>query len=184
MDVDIERARSVALDITLSSRTTYGAIADIESRADFFGAMHQATGAVWFGVAENTSRTQLQGPEYDVGSTLTGVAAALPFSWFGTTTLDQWRDAAGLQIMDSGYDNFMEAYTQPWLDMNEWSKRQLSTEQHDLGLQDIHERHVPGFPFGVKEIIEWRGGVDDLLDPEERVRTGCRLMGFAEDCGD
>lgn len=72
MDVDIERARSVALDITLSSRTTYGAIADIESRADFFGAMRQATGAVWFGVAENTSRTQLQGPEYDVGSTLTG----------------------------------------------------------------------------------------------------------------
>ena len=184
MDVDIERARSVALDITLSSRTTYGAIADIESRADFFGAMRQATGAVWFGVAENTSRTQLQGPEYDVGSTLTGVAAALPFSWLGTTTLDQWRDAAGLQIMDSGYDNFMEAYTQPWLDMNEWSKRQLSTEQHDPGLQDIHERHVPGFPFGVKEIIEWRGGVDDLLDPEERVRTGCRLMGFAEDCGD
>lgn len=86
--------------------------------------------------------------------------------------------------MDSGYDNFMEACTQPWLDMNEWSKRQLSTEQHDPGLQDIHERHVPGFPFGVKEIIEWRGGVDDLLDPEERVRTGCRLMGFAEDCGD
>lgn len=51
-------------------------------------------------------------------------------------------------------------------------------------LQSIHEEYVPGFAPFTKWGIEFLGGLEDFLDPNERIKGGCERMGLSEGCGD
>ncbi|MCW0376086.1 hypothetical protein NB691_002920 [Xanthomonas sacchari] len=175
MDGDIDRSRNLVLGTVFNNKVAYGAIDDIESRADFFGAMYQQTGAIWFKAAENQSRTNLSGTLFDLGATYNWAAGK------GDVMTD-WRSAAGNQIMKNGFESFKDIYVDKSMDSLKWSLMQLGNEQRDPVLQKIHEKYLnemaPGTVTGMQKI----GGVDDLLDPEQRVNTGCRNMGLKNGC--
>lgn len=112
MDADIERSRKVALDLVFGDRQVYGAINDIEPRADFFGAMYQQTGAVWFEAAEDQSRTNLSGPLFELG---------VLYNFGKEDVMQKWRAAAGNEIMKHGYAGFYKIYSNPQIDPSSWS---------------------------------------------------------------
>ncbi|MBV7307029.1 hemagglutinin repeat-containing protein, partial [Xanthomonas vasicola pv. vasculorum] len=177
MDDDIKASRKSTLDLVFSDRQVYAAINDIIPRADFFGAMAGQTGAVWFGAAESQSRGNLSGPGFDL---LAG--------WnklFGAgDVMSAWRSAAGDQIMKNGHDSFSSIYYgKDSIDPMQWSFEQLGNEQRDPALQKIHEKYVGMMKgWGTVSVMQFFGGVDDLLNPEERVKTGCKNMGYDSGC--
>ena len=170
MGSDINRSRVVVLDQSLNGGS-YGAVDNIETRADFFGAMGEQTGAPWFKPAEDVSRDYLQGSLFDFGDRLNG------------RNLSKWRDAAGNEIMKNGSNNFRSIYNNPTQDVNQWSVNQLVNEQNDPKLQTIHQQYIPGFKGGVRWGMETLGGVSDLLSPTERIKAGCEMMGMISNCG-
>lgn len=51
----------------------------------------------------------------------------------------EWRQSQ-FPVPASGYANFLEVYTQPWIDMDDWSVHQLLNEQHDLVFSEFMKR--------------------------------------------
>ena len=139
--------------------------------------MHKETGEVWFEAAERTSREQLQGPLYKIGNQINKL--------FTGVGLDDWRSAAGEQIMSHGYGNFLKVYEGLNAESSSgWSIAQLVSEQRDPGLQAIHEDYIQNWMWGLKGVTEAVGGTEDILDPAERISTGCRAMGMEKGCGE
>ncbi|MGS0547039.1 hemagglutinin repeat-containing protein [Xanthomonas oryzae] len=103
MDDDIKDSRKSTLDLVFGDRQVYAAINDIIPRADFFGAMARQTGAVWFAAAESQSRANLSGPLFEVAKYYNKMFGA-------DDVMDNWRSAAGNQIMSHGYDYFNKIY--------------------------------------------------------------------------
>ncbi|WP_196297408.1 hypothetical protein, partial [Xanthomonas albilineans] len=155
-------------------RQVYAAINDIIPRADFFGAMARQTGAVWFAVAENQSRTNLSGPIFGLGDSYNKF-------WVGTV-MEDWRSAAGNEIMSHGYDSFNKIYMDRSVDPVQWSLAQIGNEQRDPVLQKIHENYIKKMAWPSVELMQKIGGVENIFDPESRVDTGCRNMGFSNGC--
>ncbi|WP_307753629.1 hemagglutinin repeat-containing protein [Xanthomonas albilineans] len=177
MDGDINSSRKNTLDLVFGNRQAYAAINDIIPRADFFGAMARQTGAVWFAAAESQSRGNLSGPGFDL---LAGWNKA-----FGAgDVMSAWRSAAGDQIMKNGHDSFSSIYYGgASIDPVQWSFNQLGNEQRDPILQKIHEKYVGMMKgWGTVSAMQIFGRVDDLLNPEERIKTGCKNMGYGSDC--
>ncbi|RQO36238.1 hypothetical protein DBR37_07905 [Herminiimonas sp. KBW02] len=168
MDNDIARTRNDMLGLIIGSSALYSAINDIESRADFFGTMYAQTGAVWFREAEKVSRNDLQGMLFELGNKL--------------NQLGSWRDEAGKVIMSSGYDEFKNIYNNPNIDPTLWSIDRLKNEQNNIELQKIHEKFIPQFAVGTKGFMEWKGKVGNILDSNERIKTGCINMGITQGC--
>ncbi|WP_343122702.1 DUF6862 domain-containing protein, partial [Xanthomonas albilineans] len=176
MDGDIKNSRKSTLDLVFGDRQVYAAINDIIPRADFFGAMARQTGAVWFAEAESQSRGNLSGPGFDF-------LAGWNKRWGAGDVMSAWRSAAGNEIMSNGYDNFSKIYFgQGKIDVKDWSIMQLASEQRDPVLQRIHEIYVNKMRGGTVPIMEFFGGVDHLLKPEDRINTGCRNMGYGDGC--
>jgi filamentous hemagglutinin len=149
---------------------SFVAVNNIETRADFFGAMKQQTDAPWFSVAENVSRNDLQGCMFNAADAANG------------GELSAWRDAAGIKIMQGGYASFQSIYNNPTLNINNWSVNQLVSEQNNL--QSIDQQYLTNLPFpGTKPVMQLFGGVSDILNPAERIKTGCIKMGMSADCG-
>nr|WP_308694516.1 hemagglutinin repeat-containing protein [Xanthomonas albilineans] len=176
MDGDIKDSRKSTLDLVFGDRQVYAAINDIIPRADFFGAMARQTGAVWFAAAENQSRTNLSNWLFEGG--------AYYNKFFGSgNVMEDWRSAAGNEIMSSGHDSFSEIYFGGGaMDSRQWSIRQLGKEQRDPILQEIHVKYMGKMVRGTVYGMEIIGGVDDMLDPEGRINTGCRSMGMQNGC--
>ena len=168
MVTDINRSRVVVLDQTLDGGS-YKAVNNIETRADFFGAMGQQTGAPWFKTAEDVSRNDLQGVPFNVGDSLSG------------GQLSAWRDAAGNVIMQNGLNNFRSIYNDPTTNINTWSVNQLVSEQNKL--QPINQQYLSNSMPVIKLGMELKGGVTDILSPAERIKTGCIKMGMPANCG-
>ncbi|AKO21211.1 hemagglutinin repeat-containing protein [Xanthomonas oryzae] len=176
MDDDIEVSRKTALDLIFSNRQIYGAINNIDARADFFGAMAYQTDAAWFSAAEAQSRKNLSGFIF-------GAAVVWNMLWLGGDVMTDWRAAAGNQIMANGHDNFKFIYDSAGkVDAAQWSLNQLGNEQRDPVIQKIHEKYTKNMKMGTVPIMEFMGGVDDLLNPEDRVDAGCRNMGYDAGC--
>lgn len=171
MGSDINRSRVVALDQTLNDGS-YGAVNNINTRADFFGAMYTQTGAPWFQTAEGVSRNDLQGGLFDFGNYMSG------------GQMIQWRDAAGSEILKYGFDNFLSIYNDPNQNVDQWSVNQLVREQNDPLLEAVHKQYFSVQPLkAFKPMMELIGGVNDLLSPSDRITAGCVHMGFAANCG-
>ena len=168
MATDLNRSRVVVLDQTLNGGS-YKAVSNIETRADFFGAMNQQTGAPWFKTAENVSRNDLQGGLFNIGDGL------------NSGQLSTWRDAAGNVIMQNGLNSFQSIYNNPAQDVNQWSVKQLVNEQNKL--QPIDLQYLSNLNPVVKFGMELKGGVTDILSPAERIKTGCIKMGMPANCG-
>ncbi|MBB5866530.1 filamentous hemagglutinin [Xanthomonas arboricola] len=176
MDSDIVKSRKNALDLIFNSSEAYSAIDDIDARSDFFGAMARQTGAIWFSAAESQSRENLSGFNFSAGALWNKILGA-------GDVMNDWRSAAGNQIMFNGHDAFKYIYNgQGKVNPTQWSLIQLGSEQRDPILQKIHENFTKNMAWPTVESMQYIGGVKDLLDPEERVNTGCRNMGFQGGC--
>nr|WP_237761443.1 hemagglutinin repeat-containing protein [Xanthomonas oryzae] len=175
MDDDIKDSRKSTLDMVFGDRQVYAAINDIIPRADFFGAMARQTGAVWFAAAESQSRANLSGPLFEVAKYYNKMFGA-------DDVMDNWRSAAGNQIMSHGYNYFNKIYVDGSIDPTQWSLFQLGNEQRDPVLQKIHENYIKNMTWPSRQLMQKIGGVKDVLDPESRVNTGCGNMGFSDGC--
>ncbi|AKK65420.1 hypothetical protein FE36_17210 [Xanthomonas oryzae pv. oryzicola] len=166
------------LDLVFGDRQVYAAINDIIPRADFFGAMARQTGAVWFAAAESQSRVNLSGPGFDF-------LAGWNKYWGAGDVMDNWRSAAGNEIMSHGYGNFSDIYFNGnKIDLKEWSVKQLVSEQNDPSLQVIHEYYIKNMTQATIYLMQKAGHVDNVLNPSDRVNTGCVNMGYGKGCGD
>ncbi|MHB1116272.1 hemagglutinin repeat-containing protein [Sideroxydans sp.] len=177
MTTDINRSRVVVLDQTLNGGS-YSAVDNIETRADFFGAMGQQTGAPWFKTAEDVSRNDLQGWKITSGDWKYPLGNA-----YNLGDVTTWRDVAGNQIMKNGYENFRSIYNDPNQNLYRWSVNQLVHEQTDPKLQDIHQKYIPNFNWPTKSVMEHFGKVNDILNTQDRISAGCLRMGYASNCG-
>ncbi|PPU91304.1 hypothetical protein XalbCFBP2523_15205 [Xanthomonas albilineans] len=178
MDNDIKDSRKSTLDLVFSDRQIYAAINDIMPRADFFGAMARQTGAVWFAAAESQSRGNLSGPGFDL-------LAGWNKYWGASDVMSAWRSAAGNEIMSNGYGNFSDIYFNGnKMDVKDWSIKQLVREQIDPSLQIIHEHYIKDMTQATIYLMQKAGHVDNLLNPNDRVNTGCVNMGYGKGCGD
>ncbi|QEO99729.1 hypothetical protein XOCgx_4742 [Xanthomonas oryzae pv. oryzicola] len=178
MDDDIKDSRKSTLDMVFGDRQVYAAINDIIPRADFFGAMARQTGAAWFGAAESQSRVNLSGPDFDF-------LAGWNKYWGAGDVMDNWRSAAGNEIMSHGYGNFSDIYFYGnKIDLKEWSVKQLVSEQNDPSLQVIHEYYIKNMTQATIYLMQKAGHVDNVLNPSDRVNTGCVNMGYGKGCGD
>src|SRR5690606_39635608 len=85
---------------------------------------------------------------------------------------DDWRSAAGDQIMSNGYGDFLQIYEGLAGDPgSNWSVMRLISEQQDPGLQSIHERYIDAWMWGLKKMTEVVGEVENILDSRERFRS-------------
>jgi hypothetical protein len=136
MAQDILRSRAVVLD-QIFRGNSYDILknTDIETRADFFGAMAEVTKAQWFGAAEQTSREDLQG----IGFNAMALLFALD-NLSNPTLLNQWRQAGGNTVMIAGQANFTEAYSNKNIDPAKWTYDQLVQEQK--ALQPIYDNYL------------------------------------------
>ena len=136
MAQDILRSRAVVLD-QIFRGNSYDILknTDIETRADFFGAMAEVTKAQWFGAAEQTSREDLQG----IGFNAMALLFALD-NLSNPTLLNQWRQAGGNTVMIAGQANFTEAYSNQNIDPAKWTYDQLVQEQK--ALQPIYDNYL------------------------------------------
>ena len=176
MAQDILRSRAVVLD-QIFRGNSYDILknTDIETRADFFGAMAEVTKAQWFGAAEQTSREDLQG----IGFNAMALLFALD-NLSNPTLLNQWRQAGGNTVMIAGQANFTEAYTNKNIDPAKWTYDQLVQEQK--ALQPIYDNYLSD-PRNVANVTTMNAFIlaqnpslgfnFTILNQGDRVKIGC-----------
>lgn len=176
---DIADSTKRVLDTALNSG--YKAIDDIESRADFFGAMYGYTGQDWFKSAESVSRNDLQGAKWDAGNNLSYFDGNGNYN--PRYILNRWREDAGNVIMTDNQNRFQWIYNNRFEPnaVKNWSVYQLQQEQNDSNLQNIHEFYYPHWNLGVQRIANWKAG-GSLLNSLDRIRTGCKSMNKPSNC--
>ena len=172
---DILDSRKRVLDV--ANYSGYSAINDIESRADYFGAMYAYTGQVWFKAAEQVSRDDLQGAQFQAGNVLSNPSS--PYS------LSQWRNEAGSVIMNDAQGRFQWIYNNRYEPnaVKNWSVYQLEQEQNDFNLQRVHEKYYPNWNLAVRYAADKKAN-GSLLNPQDRIKTGCLSMGKPANCGE
>lgn len=164
----------------------YKAVNDIDTRADFFSAMYLKTGATWFLAAEKTSRNNLSGILFNMGSVYDQAFQTIrdinKMDQQTQTTLLKWRSEAGDAIMKLGYADFKNVYQNyKTIDLKQWSIQRLVDEQ--VALQPIHEKYVPKLSPSLRTVMQGVGNVTDLLNVQDRINTGCEAMGYTVQCG-
>lgn len=188
LKIDQTRTRDLMLSkIFENPDAFYKAINNIDTRADFFSAMYQKTGAVWFKLADDTSRGDLQGIIFGSGNLFhniitTTVENVSSFDNKSQYNLENWRSEAGKVIMSTGYESFKNVF-QNYQNVNitQWSIDHLVSEQ--VALQSVHEKYIPNFVAPIRIMMESIGNVSDILNIQSRINTGCIRMGLKELCG-
>lgn len=64
---------------------------------------------------------------------------------------------------------------------NTWSYQRLINEQHNSELQKIHEKHYASW-WGTTQWWSDRQAGENFLDPNQRVRVGCKDMPEVKGC--
>lgn len=162
-------------------------IDDINTRANFFAVNHlyyqgSSLPVRWFGIADKVSRECLTG----LGAK--HCASYLPFAGsklFGNPPIYRWRQAGGITVLATSFDNFKALFNGGFSDPVTWDIHQLNNEQ--TALQPIHEQYLATHPMFVKANktvfrLRIKGGVN-ILDKADRVRYGCFRMGYRAEQG-
>jgi filamentous hemagglutinin len=170
---DIATSMKKVLDTALNN--SYGSINSIGSRADFFGAMGAYTNQEWFFAAENVSRKDLGTGTFQISS-----YAFSPNNY----SLVQWREAAGNVIMSDNQAAFQWIYQNRFNQnanalgtngIKNWSLYQISHEQNDPNLQNVHEQYYSQWSYPLQQLINQQAG-GNFLDPSIRVNKGVTEM--------
>lgn len=150
----------------------------------FFKKDHYSTetGAKWFKVAADTSRKSLSGFLFNMGDFWHGLFNDPVLNNNEKYSLTKWRNEAGNVIIKFGYKDFKNVYqNHSTTDLQQWSIQRLVDEQ--VALQPIHEKYIPKLAGFLQTIMQYKGNVNDILNIQSRIDTGCLAMGLQIRCG-
>lgn len=76
---------------------------------------------------------------------------------------------------------FVEIYNNPQKYSYDWSRQRLYNEQNDPNIQKIHEKHYRTWTGILQRIANKEAG-GSLLNPKDRINTGCDMMPEVKNC--